>query len=376
MVYPHEVLTGSIFLQMSSLEISAIPVLPQEDSPVAADRLAKSRELLRSTVRYECPSFAHSMWQFLSTFAFFALSMALMFWAYDYSYLLTCLLGVFAGGLLLRLFVIQHDCGHGSFFDSKEWNDVIGCFCSLFTLIPYYYWRRQHALHHASNGNLDHRGHGDMDVMTVNEYLSATPLKRLRYRIYRNPFVFLVLGPIFFVTVINRFAFDRKKTSARERRNVYTTNATLALFALAIGLCIGFEKLFWIALPVVYVAAGGGIWLFYIQHQFEHTYWRKDREWDYVTAAMQGSSFYNLSKPLRWLTGSIGYHHIHHLRPTIPNYCLQRCHEENPDFQKVFTVTFWESLQYMFLSLWDEQQERLISFREFARRYRSTPALS
>lgn len=328
-----------------------------------------SKDVLRAAVAYEAPSLAKSLWQLVSTIALFGAAVAAMIWSLSLPYIYTILLGVVAGGLLLRLFIIQHDCGHGSFFHSRELNDWVGCFCSLFTLIPYYYWRRQHAIHHASNGNLDHRGHGDMDICTVAEYQALSRFEKIRYRVYRNPIMFLIFGPIFFVLVINRFAFDHDKTSPKERRNVYLTNATLILTYLALCLQFGWLGVLEIAAPIVYTAAAGGIWLFYIQHQFEHTYWRWDDEWDYVTAAMQGSSFYRLPKILQWMSGSIGYHHIHHLKPNIPNYLLQRCHDENPEFQRVVTITLWSSLRTMFLSLWDEERRRLISFREYSRLY-------
>ncbi|MBN8550172.1 MAG: fatty acid desaturase [Deltaproteobacteria bacterium] len=337
--------------------------------------ISLSKEDLRLAAAYEAPSLARSLWQFVSTFALFGLAVAAMAWSLSGPYLYTVLLGVLAGGLLLRIFIIQHDCGHGSFFESRELNDYVGSFCSLFTLIPYFYWRRQHAIHHASNGNLDHRGHGDMDISTVAEYQALSKFGKLRYRVYRNPIMFLLFGPIFFVLFINRFAFDHEKTSPKERRNVHLTNATMILAYLALSLAFGWMTVLKIAFPLIYTAAAGGIWLFYIQHQFEHTYWRWDDEWDYVTAAMQGSSFYKLPKILQWLTGSIGYHHIHHLKPNIPNYLLQRCHEENPEFQRVVTITLWSSLQTMFLSLWDEERKRLISFREYARHYGNRQAL-
>lgn len=341
---------------------------PDERSRAESDVFI-SKDVLRSAVAYEAPSLAKSLWQLVSTFALFSLSLAAMIWSLSGSYLYTVLLGVLAGGFLLRIFIIQHDCGHGSFFNSRELNDWVGSLCSLFTLIPYYYWRRQHAIHHASNGNLDHRGHGDMDICTVAEYQALSTFGKIRYRVYRNPIMFLVFGPIFFVLVINRFAFDHEKTSPKERRNVYLTNVTLLLGFLALCLGFGWLPVLKIATPLIYTAAAGGIWLFYIQHQYEHTYWRWDDEWDYITAAMQGSSFYRLPKLLTWLTGSIGYHHIHHLKPNIPNYLLQRCHDENPEFQRVVTITLWSSLKTMFLSLWDEERKRLISFREYAKVY-------
>ncbi|MCB1060725.1 MAG: fatty acid desaturase [Calditrichaeota bacterium] len=287
----------------------------------------------------------------------------------SYSYWLTLGLSLFAAGFTVRLFIIQHDCGHMSFFPSRKWNDRLGYACSLFTMVPYFYWKRQHSLHHASNGNLDHRGHGDMDVFTVDEYLELSKIQRLRYRAYRNPLVFLLFGPLVLLFYINRHWTDPVQYSPRDKRNVWITNVTMAATFALIGLWIGWIPFLKIAFPVLYIAAGAGIWLFYIQHQFEHTYWKPDDEWSFVRAAMQGSSFYKLPKLLQWFTGNIGFHHIHHLTPGIPNYRLEQIYNENPEFHDVFEVTIPSSLKTMFLSVWDVKQQRLISFGELKRKY-------
>ena len=280
----------------------------------------------------------------------------------------TLLLGVLAAGFMLRIFVIQHDCGHGSFFRSRKANNRVGRFCSLFTLVPYYYWRRQHALHHATSGNLDRRGYGDVALCTVGEYRSKSKWRRFTYRFYRHPLVFLVLGPAALFLITNRLAFDRKQSSKRDRRNVYVTDLTVGVIFLALGLWIGFGKLFMIAVPVAFMAGHSGIWLFYVQHQFEHAYWKREPEWNFFSSAMQGSSYLKLPKILQWFTGNIGYHHIHHLKETIPNYRLQQCYDETPDYHHVTVITLRSSIRTTFLSVWDEEQNRLISFRELARK--------
>jgi acyl-lipid omega-6 desaturase (Delta-12 desaturase) len=269
----------------------------------------------------------------------------------------------------VRTFVLQHDCGHGSFFKSRAANDRLGLFCSVLTMVPYYYWRRQHALHHATSGNLDRRGYGDMDIYTVEEYLRLSRFERFRYRAYRNPLVFLLIGPPLVVLWQNRVAFDRKQTTKRQRRNVHATTLTIAAMLTGLGLWIGFGNLLLIAVPVLYIAFGSGIWLFYIQHQFEHTYWKRGPEWNATHAAMQGSSFYKLPRVLQWFTGNIGFHHIHHLNESTPNYRLPRVYAQNPEYRDVFTVTLASSLKTAFLSVWDEQQARLISFRELKKKY-------
>jgi acyl-lipid omega-6 desaturase (Delta-12 desaturase) len=317
------------------------------------------------------PRTVSSIWQLVNSVVPFLALLYLMYLSLAVSVWLTLGLGVLAGGFMVRIFIIQHDCGHGSFFRSRKANNRVGRFCSVLTMVPYYYWRRQHALHHASSGNLDHRGHGDMEIYTVDEYLKLSRRERFYYRAYRNPLVFLLLGPLVLLFIFNRLPLDRRQSTKAQRRNVHMTNLTMAGLFLALGFTIGFGHLLLIALPVLYVAGGAGIWLFYIQHQFEHTYWKRGAEWNAARAAMQGSSFYKLPRVLQWFTGNIGFHHIHHLRETIPNYRLPRLFREDPEFQDVYTVTVGSSLKTMFLSVWDEKQERLISFREMARRYMS-----
>ena len=313
------------------------------------------------------PRTASSIWQLANTILPFMGTVVLMYFSLSWSYWITLALAVLAGGFMVRIFIIQHDCGHGSFFNSRQWNNRVGRLCSLITLIPYYYWRRQHALHHATSGNLDHRGFGDVATCTVAEYQQMTKFERFKYRAYRHPFVFLGLGPLAIYLYTNRFVFDKVQTSQRERRNVHVTNLTVAAMLLLLGWWIGFGTLFLIAAPVLYLAALAGIWLFYIQHQFDPTYWKRQPEWDYKTSATEGSSYFKLPRVLQWFTGNIGYHHIHHLQERIPNYRLQEIYDETPEFQKVHTLTIGSSLKTMFLGLWDEEQERLISFREFAK---------
>ncbi|HEY3295294.1 MAG TPA: fatty acid desaturase [bacterium] len=319
-------------------------------------------------------STAASVWQVVNTIPPFCGLLFLMYRLLPVSYLLVLALAVLAAGFMVRTFIIQHDCGHGSFFKSRKANDRMGWFCSLFTLIPYHYWKREHALHHATSGNLDRRGYGDMDIFTVGEYMQLSRWKRFRYRAYRHPLVFLLVGPPVAVLLQHRMASDKKQTTKRQRRNVYTTNLTMVSTVLILGWLMGFVNLLLIAVPVLYLALGAGIWLFYIQHQFEHTYWKRGAEWNSIHAAMQGSSFYKLPKVLQWFTGNIGFHHIHHLDEHMPNYRLPQIYEQHPELQDVFTVTIRSSLKTAFLSVWDERQERLISFRELKRRYSGEPA--
>jgi omega-6 fatty acid desaturase (delta-12 desaturase) len=310
------------------------------------------------------PTLAASIWQVINTFPPFLGALFLMYILLPVSYPLALLVGVIAAGLMIRIFIIQHDCGHGSFFGSRRANDRLGMVCSAVTMIPYHYWRRQHALHHATSGDLDRRGYGDMNIYTAQEYLQLSRWQRFMYRAYRNPLVFLLLGPPALYLWTNRLVFDRKQTTKKQQRNVYITNVMFAAIVAALGLVIGFGKLAMIGIPVLYMAGGAGIWLFYIQHQFEHTYWKRGAEWNSTHAAMQGSSFYKLPKVLQWFTGNIGFHHIHHLDEKTPNYRLPHLYRQHPEYQDVYTLTLWSSFKTAFLSIWDEEQARLISFRE------------
>lgn len=336
---------------------------------ISSPPITNERELLSVVTPYAKPEILKSLWQIVNTFIPFFGIIYLMYLSLATTYWVTFGLSMVAALFFVRIFIMQHDAGHYAFFKSNTWNDRFGYFCSLFTMIPYYYWRRQHALHHAGNGNLDRRGHGDMDVYTVDEYLALTKSQKIYYRLYRNPIVFLLFGPLSLFFYINRTCTDPKVYSARDKRNIWMTNLTILATFGGIGYLIGYGAFLKIAVPIYFISSSFGIWLFYIQHQFEHTYWRPNDEWSFVRAAMQGSSLYKLPKILQWFTGNIGFHHIHHLKPGIPNYKLEKCYRENPAFHDVFEVTLWSSLKTMFLSVWDPKQERLISFRELKKLY-------
>jgi omega-6 fatty acid desaturase (delta-12 desaturase) len=304
------------------------------------------------------------MGQVSNTFIHFFLLWYVMYLSLDYSYWLTLALALPAAGFLIRIFIIQHDCGHGSFFNNRKGNDYLGSICGVLTLTPYFYWRKSHAIHHATASNLEHRGVGDIYTMTVKEYLQQSRWGRLKYRLYRNPFILFILSPAILFIIIHRFPLPESwsKSWKRERASVWWTNLAIALVILTLGLTIGFKAFFLVQLPITILAATAGTWMFFVQHQFEDTYWAKEGEWDYALAALKGSSYYKLPKLLQWFTGNIGFHHIHHLSPRIPNYLLEKCHEENPQFQHVVVLTLWSSFKTIFLSLWDEEQERLVSF--------------
>ena len=292
----------------------------------------------------------------------FVLLWALMCVSLEYSYWVTILLALPTAGFLVRLFVLQHDCGHGSFFVSKTANDVVGCALGVLTLTPYYRWRKHHAIHHATSGDLDRRGHGDVHILTVEEYLRLAPLKRLAYRVHRNPLVLFVLGPFVYFVITQRFAFYESRLWKKERANVYWSNLALLACVLAMWWFIGLQQFLLVHLPVVALATSAGVWLFYVQHNFSATYWQHHDRWDYFAAGTLGSSYYHLPKVLQWITANIGLHHIHHLDSRIPNYRLQQCFDENPEFQSVNRFTLWDSLSCGSVKLWDEDKARMVGF--------------
>jgi omega-6 fatty acid desaturase (delta-12 desaturase) len=322
----------------------------------------KWREIV---ARYQVPSVKRAVWQLVSTLVPLAGALVLMNWSLSVSYWLTLLLAIPAAGLTIRTFIIMHDCGHGSFLPSKTWNNIIGWITGILTTTPYSHWRREHAIHHATSGHLEQRGTGDISTMTVQEYLKASRLRKFWYRIYRNPVILLGFGPAF-LFIKHRWP-TRGIAGRKEALNVHLTNLALAALITTLSLLIGFKDFMLIWLPVFLISGSAGVWLFYVQHQFEDAYWRGGEDWDYATAAVYGSSYFRLPKVLQWFTGNIGFHHVHHLSPKIPNYQLERCHRENPSFQKVVTLTLRESVRTLGLRLWDEESGRMVGFGHLRR---------
>ncbi|HLE27745.1 MAG TPA: fatty acid desaturase [Anaerolineales bacterium] len=310
--------------------------------------------------KYHNSDLRRSLWQVFNSFAPFFVLWYLTYRSLEISYWLTLALTVPTAGFMMRIFIIFHDCGHGSFFKSQKANDFLGTLCGIVTFTPYHNWRRDHAIHHATSGDLDRRGIGDVKTLTVKEYLALPWYMRLGYRLYRHPFVLLVVGPVFLFVIGHRFA--TRGAGKRERDSVLWTNIALLAIGAILSWAIGFKQLLLIQAPLMVIACTVGVWLFYVQHQFEQTTWERSENWDYATAALYGSSFYKLPKVLQWFTGNIGFHHIHHLSPRIPNYELQKCHEENPVFHEVATLTFLASLKSITLRLWDEEQKKLVGF--------------
>jgi omega-6 fatty acid desaturase (delta-12 desaturase) len=325
--------------------------------PIRVTPVPVSKDLV---AKFEVASLGRARWQVVNSFLPYVLLWVAMVYALSFSYWLMLPLAILAAGFLARIFIIFHDCGHASFFKSKRANNAMGVVAGLLNLTPYRHWRWQHALHHGTAGDLDRRGSGDIWTLTVQEYIHSTCWRRFAYRLARNPLVLFVIAPLYVFVVHHRFAVAG--APQRERRSVRRTNWALLGITLGMSAVIGLKAFLLIQLTVSAFAGATGLWLFYVQHQFEGAYWARSPEWDYTAAALQGSSFYKLPRILQWFTGNIGFHHIHHLSPRIPNYHLQRCHDADPFFETIKPVTLLASLKSLSFRLWDEQRNVFVGF--------------
>jgi len=294
-----------------------------------------------------------------SVVAYVALTAA-MYALVGVSEILVLVLALPTAGFLLRTFIVFHDCAHGSFLPSRRANEWVGVVCALLVYSPFHSWRHEHAVHHATAGDLDRRGMGDVDTLTVAEYLARPWPKRLEYRVMRNPFVLLVLGPLWALLLEPRLV----PGWARRRfwRKIVATDVALVALVGALCALAGWRAVLLVQLPSAMLAGAAGVWLFYVQHQFEDVYWQPHDNWSYAESALQGSSYLKLPTLLQFFTGNIGLHHVHHLSARIPNYNLQRAHDENPVFHDVPTLTLWDGIRALRLKLYDEQHSRLVSF--------------
>jgi len=309
---------------------------------------------------------AISHWQMANSFIPYFVLMGLAYATVRVSYLLCIPFAVLSGFFLMRIFIIQHDCGHQSFFKSRAANDRLGFLCGVLSLTPYVYWRTTHAVHHATSGDLDHRGIGDIETKTVAEYLALSPKGKLGYRLYRNPFIMFLIGP-FYIFLINQrtpLSWKVAKSKQSKRSLIYTDLCLIALWGVLIAL-FGVGNVIKVQFTSYAITATIGVWLFYVQHNFEDTYWRLHPEWTFEEAAIYGSSYYKLPKILQWFSGNIGLHHIHHLSPKIPNYLLQKAYDENEYLRNAHELTLKSSLKILVsrLALWDEDQRKMVGFR-------------
>ena len=310
-----------------------------------------------------------STFQLVTTLGLFIISCSLMFYSLNLSYWITALLIFPTAGLLVRLFIFQHDCGHRSFFNSPKANDWTGRFLSILTVIPYDFWRRSHNLHHATSGDLERCGIGDIDVLTVKEYMALPKGQQLLYRLYRNPLILIILGTPLYTIILQRSPYNQKsyfrnnnKTLALSStwKSIMLTNAGLAVFYGSLAFFIGIGPLLLVCLPVLIVTSWLYGWGFFVQHQFENTYWRMHDDWNIHEAALMGSSYYALPKIIEWFSGNIGRHHVHHMCSQIPNYKLRECMDDWPELKDINKITLRQSLKCANLKLWDEEKKLLV----------------
>lgn len=337
-------------------------------NPVIIIAKGEKPDWYKSTAHYLQRDLRKALWQLLTTLIAYLLLLGLMVHTVlqGYHYGITLALGMVAAALLTRIFIFFHDCTHGSLLPSPRWNRNVGYLCGILAFTAFHDWRRSHAGHHITAGDLDRRGMGDIMTMTVDEYLSAPPLRKLGYRLYRHPLVMFGVGPLYYFLLRNRYPSPGAKKV--DFVSVIITNLALVSILLAASLTVGFRTYLLVQLPVLAMAATLGVWLFYIQHQFDGVYWARHEDWDPWQVVMTGASFYQLPKLLQWITGNIGFHHVHHMRPGIPNYRLQECHEGTPELQAVKPLTLRDSLKSIQLNLYDERQRKLVSFRSLQKR--------
>ena len=328
-----------------------------------------TKEWKKLVAEFQKPNLSRAIWQLANTLLPVLGIWIGLYFLKDISLWLCIPLAMIAGLFLIRAFIIFHDCGHGSFFKSKKANDILGFISGMTVFTPYQHWKWEHSRHHATNGDLDRRGIGDIWTLTVKEYLTSSRMTRFNYRFVRNPFILFVFAPLFLFMVLERF--PSKKSQPRARRSVHVMNFTLLIWCATMTSIFGFIPFVVIQLTMMLVAGTCGIWLFYVQHQFEDTYWAQSGEWDFTAAAMEGSSYYKLPKVLQWFSGNIGFHHIHHLNSMIPNYNLERCHKSDPFFQVAPELNLLSSLKSMKYRLWDEENCKMIGFGDLKRQLAS-----
>ncbi|MDE0564070.1 fatty acid desaturase [Exiguobacterium sp. B2(2022)] len=332
----------------------------------------KIAQLRKHVSPFEKSDIRISVRQMINTILPFLVSWFLAYQLLSVSIFLTLPFTLIAAGFVVRMFIIFHDCTHGSFFKNKKANAIVGTITGILTLFPYEKWKREHAIHHASSGNLDKRGVGDIWVMTIEEYIEASKWTRLKYRLYRHPLVMFGLGPLWLILVTSRF--NRKDARKKERQNTYIINLSLVVLYSALIYVIGWQAFIIVQGTTMFIAGVLGIWLFYVQHTFEDSYFEDEQEWDYVKAAIEGSSYYELPKVLQWVTGNIGFHHVHHLSPRVPNYHLEKAHTSTPPLQRATTIGLFSSLKSLRYKLYDANNKTFVTFREVRHLLRRTNA--
>ncbi|SES34449.1 fatty acid desaturase [Salisediminibacterium halotolerans] len=318
-------------------------------------------ELKKDVKPFEKTDSAQSIKQMFNTLLPLLLLWGLAYYSLQWSYFVSLPFIILASGFLVRTFIIFHDCCHQSFFKSRRANRIVGTITGILTHVPYEQWKNSHNIHHATSSNLDKRGTGDMWLLTVEEYQEASIWKKIAYRFYRNPAVMLGIGPI--AVFLVQYRFNVKNARRKEKINTYVTNASIVAVYTGMVMLFGWQAVLLIQAPLAFLSGMAGIWLFYVQHQFEESYFEHDDEWSYVHAAVDGSSYYELPKVLQWLSGNIGFHHVHHLSPRVPNYYLEDAHIAAPPLQRATKITLWTSLKSLSFRLWDEERKTFVGFR-------------
>lgn len=326
----------------------------------------KTKQLRKDVAPFAKSKMKISLFQMINTIIPLFVIWGAGYYLLQFSPWYTIACSVIASGFVVRTFIIFHDCTHGSFFKSKKANDIVGNITGILTSFPYEKWKREHTIHHATSSNLDKRGIGDIDMLTVEEYLTKSKLGRLGYRLYRNPFIMFGLGPLYMVLVLNRI--NRKDAKKKERLNTYFTNVIVFIICATLIYNFGWQTFLLVHALTLFIAGSLGIWLFYIQHTYEDSYFEYDPKWDYVKAAVEGSSYYKLPKVLQWITGNIGFHHVHHLAPRVPNYYLESAHDSILPLQKATTITLKTSFESVRYKLYDTKLKKFVSFKEIESR--------
>ncbi len=329
--------------------------------PISQDPLPTMAELNRILAPYQKADTRRSIWQLVNTLIPYFLLWYLMILSLEVSFWITLPLAILAGLFLVRIFIFFHDCGHNSFFPSRRANKIVGFWLGVLAFTPGEQWWHSHAIHHATSGNLDKRGTGDVEMLTLDEFAEAHWSKRLGYRLFRNPLIMFGLGPIYMFLIMHRLPIP--KYGKKETMSVVWANLAILAIATAMSLFIGFKSYLVLQLLVIWIGGAVGIWMFYVQHQFEKTYWSHDKEWNYVASALLGASYYKLPAVLQWFSGNIGFHHIHHLSPRIPNYHLENAHNQSPLIQKwTRQINFGEGWQTTQMKVWNEAVKRMTGF--------------